>query len=705
MSLPIFKTELENSNIKSDKCPKSSDVEYVNGIPVYDKPNNDDDKLTKRNEQQPEGCYIIDYGSAQKDNAKNIYEKNCPKKNRTGIYYRDPNDNNLSGICHMENISSLQKSPVEKFIMYLIISLVFVILFSIIACCGEFWLKFGDGINCIKVVNTCLNIGKDSVNNKVSLIEQHFRFRISNYPYQKCNRASTNIEGGEKQNNAKVEIDHDEIEGENCIYQKQDVDNIDEKPFPYNIGEYAENNFDGELIRLLPRIITFAITCFIMSFRYVINKVTKKGCDMYDKVSKNKYMELLLFIFIPVIFIFVSGFTTLIPFIGVIVFILYLIISVIEILCLHSSFFYNENRILSTIGGFFIMAGLILSVYMPIGCYIFNLNCTKVYYTWFIIAGISAILMGGFVHQGLFKELTGKSGNKLKNQTGGNDDQQSGVDSDASEKVNQDQKIVDNFRKAFGLLLIIFEFDKLTDKQKEQYYNYRPEKLNFSTNSYKISGFTILNIIFVIISLIYLLYSSSNDSDYKLATEGIGWTWFSIIVLYIVLRLLKAWNPDNISFFTRSYPGYSDNEQVNADRRLPKLNEFWGVANMLYLKPQLDIGYSVFVFMKILYMMVHLLILFITLFFINPIFGISYIYIIFNLLFNYFITPIISSPRLFFELLKKKGVFLTLFFCVLVITSIQKSHVFASQTENIVGIMAAVFAILVLYNIYKSNKE
>lgn len=698
MSLPIFKTELENSNIKSDKCPKSSDVEYVNGIPVYDTPNNEDDRLSKRNEQpneQPEGCYIIDYGSAQKDNAKNIYEKNCPKKNRTGIYYRDPSDNNLSGICHMENISSLQKSPVEKFIMYLIISLVFVILFSIIACCGEFWLKFGDGINCIKVVNTCLNIGKDSVNNKVSLIEQHFRFRISNYPYQKCNRASTNIEGGEKQNNAKVEIDHDEIEGENCIYQKQDVDNIDEKPFPYNIGEYAENNFDGELIRLLPRIITFAITCFIMSFRYVINKVTKKGCDMYDKVSKNKYMELLLFIFIPVIFIFVSGFTTLIPFIGVIVFILYLIISVIEILCLHKSFFYDENGVINVFGGLFIMAGLILSVYIPIGCYIFNLNCPDKNYMRFIISGISAILMGGFVHQGLLEKLNGKF--RKHNVSSGSDEQKT----DASEKVNQDQKIVDNFRKVFELLLIIFEFDKLTDKQKEQYYNYRPEKLNFSTNSYKISGFTILNIIFVIISLIYLLYSSSNDSDYM----PIKIAWLAFIVFYIVLRLLKAWNPDNISFFTRSYLGYSDNEQVNADRRWTCLNRLWGVLNMLYLKPQLDIGYSVFVFMKILYMMVHLLILFITLFFINPIFGISYIYIIFNLLFNYFITPIISSPRLFFELLKKKGVFLTLFFCVLVITSIQKSHVFASQTENIVGIMAAVFAILVLYNIYKSNKE
>ena len=697
MSLPIFKTELENSNIKSDKCPKSSDVEYVNGIPVYDMPNNQDDRLSKRNEQpneQPEGCYIIDYGSAQKDNAKNIYEKNCPKKNRTGIYYRDPNDNNLSGICHMENISSLQKSPVEKFIMYLIISLVFVILFSIIACCGEFWLKFGDGINCIKVVNTCLNIGKDSVNNKVSLIEQHFRFRISNYPYQKCNRASTNIEGGEKQNNAKVEIDHDEIEGENCIYQKQDVDNIDEKPFPYNIGEYAENNFDGELIRLLPRIITFAITCFIMSFRYVINKVTKKGCDMYDKVSKNKYMELLLFIFIPVIFIFVSGFTTLIPFIGVIVFILYLIISVIEILYLHKSFFYNENGVINAFGGLFIMAGLILSVYTPIGCYIFNLNCTNKYYTWFIISGILTILMGGFVHQGLLKELSGKF--RKNNMSGGSNEQKT----DASEKVNQDQKIVDNFRKVFELLLIIFEFDKLTDKQKEQYYNYRPEKVNFSTNSYKISGFTILNIIVIIIALIHLVYSRGSDE-----TIWIRWAPLVLIGIYIVIRLLKAFNPDNISFVSKYYSGYSDNEQVNAERRGKWLNEFWWVLNMLYLKPKLDIGYSVFVFMKILYMMVHLLILFITLFFINPIFGISYIYIIFNLLFNYFITPIISSPRLFFELLKKKGVFLTLFFCVLVITSIQKSHVFASQTENIVGIMAAVFAILVLYNIYKSNKE
>ena len=839
MSLPIFKTELDNSNIKSNKCPKSSDVEYVNGIPVYDIPNNENEELNKKSDQ-PEGCYMINYGSAEKDNAKNIYEKECPKKNRTGIYYRDTGDNNnLYGICHNDNISSLQKSHVEKFIMYLIMSLAFVITFSIVACCGEFWLKFGHGKKCIKVINTCLNIGKDSTDNTASLTEQHFRFRISNYPYQKCNKTSTDMQGGafNSHNKAKTEIDIDEIESENCIYQNQDDDNINgEKPFPYNIGEYADNNFDGELSKIVPRMITFAITCFMMSFRYIFNIANKMGCDMYDKVGKNKYTGLLLFIFIPVILSFVSGFMTIIPFIGAIVFILYFGLSVLETIALHYGFFFNQNGDSNIIAGLFIIAGIILSVYGPLhrGIYKYvvkanynryndklskyklnditseyksldddndngklellnkimtddvkklygytnyikkgdkfykkmsfdkvdpkvvasdyirhiatmiqkkttelneaakylesnhpdiystldKTNCTycnesdlgsKTSTTsttsatdkkepgerpmsadsdkFFMAGGILGILIGGTIHQ-----LIGKN-KPINNENNGNNEK---------EKIDPDQKVADMFRKPLTFLLRIFEFDKLTDKQKEQYYNYRPDKLSFTKDSYKINGKTIINIIFAIILLITFT-SSSNSSD---AIWRIIYTWISIFIFITILILLKGFNPDNFPLWTSTFRSlWFGLSEKTPDRNKNWQKSFWTKITTYLKDSTYDIGYIGYVFKKILYIIAHLLMLLITLFLINPVFGICYLFSILDILFKFFLTPIFSAPRLFFELLKKRSLFLTLFFCVLVITSIQKSHLFGQQTDTIVSIMAAVFAIIVLYNIYKSNKE
>tara|TARA_Y100000389_G_C17461180_1_gene521834 strand:+ start:1377 stop:3923 length:2547 start_codon:yes stop_codon:yes gene_type:complete len=848
MSLPIFKTELDNSNIKSNKCPKSSDVEYVNGIPVYDIPNDENEKLNKKS-NQPEGCYMINYGATEKDNAKNIYEKECPKKNRTGIYYRDTIDNNLLGICHIDDISSLQKSPVEKFIMFLIMSLTFVITFAIIACCGEFWLKFGHGKKCIKVINTCLNIGKDSTDNTASLTEQHFRFRISNYPYQKCNKTSTNIEGGafNSHNKAKTEIDIDEIESDNCIYQNQDDNNINgEKPFPYNIGEYADNNFDGELSKIVPRMITFAITCFMMSFRYIFNIANKMGCDMYDKVGKNKYTGLLLFIFIPVILTFVSGFMTIIPFIGAIVFVLYFGLSVLETIALHYGFFFNQNNDSNIIAGFFIIAGIILSVYGPLhhGIYKYvvkanynrynnklkeyklnditseynnttdvkkkkkllngimadpvkklygytsynkknekfyrtmsvdeanyddvatdyikhienmiqkkttelneaakylesnhpdiystldKTNCTYCNDTqlktttstpdkntleerpmsansdkFFMAGGILAILIGGTLHQLIGKNKPINNENDENNENDGNNENGGNNENDGNnekEKIDPEQKVADIFRKPLKFLLRIFEFDKLTDKQKEQYYNYRPEKLTFTKDSYKINGKTIVNIIFAIILLITFT-SSSNSSD---AIWPIIYTWIGIFVFITILILLKGFNPDNFPLWTSTFRSlWFGLSEKSPDRNKKWQKSFWTKITTYLKDPIYDIGYIGYVFKKILYIITHLLMLLITLFLINPVFGICYLFSILDIIFKFFLTPIFGSPRLFFELLKKRSLFLTLFFCVLVITSIQKSHLFGEQTNTTVGIMAAVFAIIVLYNIYKSNKE
>lgn len=840
MSLPIFKTELDNSNIKSNKCPKSSDVEYVNGIPVYDIPNDENEKLNKKN-NQPEGCYMINYGSSEKDNAKNIYEKECPKKNRTGIYYRDTGDNNnLYGICHNDNISSLQKSHVEKFIMYLIMSLMFVITFSIVACCGEFWLKFGHGKKCIKVINTCLNIGKDSTDNTTSLTEQHFRFRISNYPYQKCNKTSTDMQGGafNSHNKAKTEIDIDEVESGNCIYQNQDSDNINgEKPFPYNIGEYADNNFDGELSKIIPRMITFAITCFMMSFRYIFNIANKMGCDMYDKVGENKYIGLLLFIFIPVILSFVSGFMTIIPFIGAIIFILYFGLSILETIALHYGFFFNQNGDSNIIAGVFIISGIILSVYAPLhrGIYKYvvkanynryndklkeyklndftseynsktsdedkkkllnskmsddikkiygytkykkkgdkyykvgiiktkedkyvtfqevaddykrhiatkilkkttelneaakylksnhpdiystldKTNCTYCNKTdlqsetnkkvpgerpmsadsdkFFIAGGILAILIGGTIHQLIGKNKPKESENSEIGETN--------EINNGKEKFDPDQKVADMFRKPLTFLLRIFEFDKLTDKQKEQYYNYRPDKLSFTKDSYKINGKTIINIIFAIILLITFT-SSSNSSD---AIWPIIWTWIGVFIFISILILLKGFNPDNFPLWTSTFTSlWFGLSEKSPDRNKNWQKSFWTKITTYLKDPTYDIGYIGYVFKKILYIIAHLLMLLITLFFINPVFGICYLFSILDILFKFFLTPIFSAPRLFFELLKKRGLFLTLFFCVLVITSIQKSHLFGEQTNTTVGIMAAIFAMIVLYNIYISSKQ
>ena len=193
--------------------------------------------------------------------------------------------NAFLNVCHKEDIRTPylekllnKKDGIQDF--FITFGLIALILFctTFIGACYEFWLIYGTAKNCIYFKSKCSNMGppgNDNKTNETTLIDYMFPSHLSYYPYQHCKTKQT---GGNK-----GEIVSNYIENlGTCvdINIEPSGKDINSKPFPYNIPDWAESEISSEFLRNPFKIFTFFFLFTVLTCRYWLNigfnKLSKK---------------------------------------------------------------------------------------------------------------------------------------------------------------------------------------------------------------------------------------------------------------------------------------------------------------------------------------------------------------------------------------------------------------------------------------------
>ena len=112
-------------------------------------------------------------------------ELGCDPNNYMGIDYKI--DGERFNICHKEPVqtyfSAMFDDPntLTRFFKLLIAAIIILLVTAIFGCCYEFWLRYGNSIECFYYYSKkCKNIGKD-FEGKASLIDYMFPIRVQSF--------------------------------------------------------------------------------------------------------------------------------------------------------------------------------------------------------------------------------------------------------------------------------------------------------------------------------------------------------------------------------------------------------------------------------------------------------------------------------------------------------------------------------------------
>ncbi len=213
-------------------------------------------------------------------------------------------------ICHAQQIQNKTSDVLHAyenlqgiggFFKLLLILLIILLFYTLLSLPYEFWLRYGNSIQCIyyKVHPRCNNMGpknSEQNNGKLTLIQYAFPDNLHNYPYEACNSGEKTTSGGNKNMKGGREtegtINSNYIEyndnGSKCINVDfdDDEDEIRKRRFPYNIGEYANNmiiNKRSKYIAILLKGFSFYYLYTILLFRYIFNKSFSWLSKFYQK--------------------------------------------------------------------------------------------------------------------------------------------------------------------------------------------------------------------------------------------------------------------------------------------------------------------------------------------------------------------------------------------------------------------------------------
>ena len=236
----------------------------------------------------------------------------CPQGTSTGFMYSfdEGGNTNRYEVCHKEKIQTMTSDVlhafenlqgISGFFTLLLIGLIILLFYTLLSLPYEFWLRYGNSIQCIyyKVHPRCNNMGpKNSEynNGKLTLIQYAFPDNLHNYPYEACKSGETTTSGGNKNMKGGREkegtINSNYIEyndnGSKCINVDfdDDEDEIRKRRFPYNIGEYANNmiiNKRSKYIAILLKGFSFYYLYTILLFRYIFNNSFSWLSKFYQK--------------------------------------------------------------------------------------------------------------------------------------------------------------------------------------------------------------------------------------------------------------------------------------------------------------------------------------------------------------------------------------------------------------------------------------
>tara|TARA_B100000579_G_scaffold165920_1_gene134744 strand:+ start:1562 stop:3094 length:1533 start_codon:yes stop_codon:yes gene_type:complete len=318
--MKIFKEDMDKLKVNSNKCPsKETRFHMVKGT----------DDTFNFNEYHKEDaanelatipdCNEAFYNGDQKGCCKkpnpNNEENVCNNSdNSTGLkfLYNDGTNDTTYSICHKDPVkqvfNSILNDPdkIRKFFTLIAVSILSLLVTAIIGTCYEFWLQYGNSIECLKFKSKCSNIGKS---NEISLVDYMFPNSLCYYPYQKCEFSQSggkNMQGGEFISTYKK---HKEM-GAKCITLDPPNYSDGGKPFPYNVADWGKN-VDSEYFSTILKAFSFFFLFPILLVRIVFNGIFSYLSRAYQThVKHNAIAKNFIFLLLTgLIFTIIAGFT------------------------------------------------------------------------------------------------------------------------------------------------------------------------------------------------------------------------------------------------------------------------------------------------------------------------------------------------------------------------------------------------------------
>jgi len=262
------------------------------------------------------GCCIIPTDFC--NNISDYFDKcdaNGPEGSSTGFIYK--HEGNYYNVCHARPIQKLvnmfsnfqnKKDGLEKFFVILLVTIVMILFYTLFSLPYEFWLRYGNSIQCIyyKVKQTCANMGsKKSINDgKLTIIEYKFPDNLDSYPYEACKPITSGGMKGGREKDGSINSNYIQYNenGSKCINVDfgDDDDDISQRPFPYNLGQYANDktSMKNNYIAMILKGFSFYFLFTILFLRTIFNKVLSYFSKQYQKIyQKNTLISTLLLLF------------------------------------------------------------------------------------------------------------------------------------------------------------------------------------------------------------------------------------------------------------------------------------------------------------------------------------------------------------------------------------------------------------------------
>ena len=249
------------------------------------------------------------------------------------LFKKENGEDELYNIYHKQPVQTLfsfldDPNKITKFFKLIFVSSFLLMLLAILGSCYEFWLRYGNSIDCLYYIGKCKNIGDESKNGeagKVNLIDYVFPNSITYYPYQKCKTTSSQL-GGKQKGGGLLDsleekerigfhsnyISYKKINGNTakCITLNNDDFNTSGRPFPYNIADF---DVESKSIKIILKFICFFFLFPVLITRIILNKcLTYISSGYQNNVRNNVIISNIIFaLFIGAIPINLGGITLL----------------------------------------------------------------------------------------------------------------------------------------------------------------------------------------------------------------------------------------------------------------------------------------------------------------------------------------------------------------------------------------------------------
>lgn len=258
--------------------------------------------IPKYKDNSDDGCYAITPKG----------DLGCdPKDHYMGIDY------NINGIrhniCHKEPVqtyfSAMFDDPnnLTRFFKVLIAAIIILVVTTIFGCCYEFWLRYGNSIDCLYYFSKqCKNISEKR-DGKVNLLDYLYPKSICVFPYQKADKRSQSggtkknsiMKGGEvKEGFNSNSLEYKNVYGNNakCITLEDNYES-NNRPFPYNLADYVHDNDSFNIIKIPIKFFSFTFLYSVLLTRAFLNyTLSKISIKFQNNIKSSAFKSNIIFL-------------------------------------------------------------------------------------------------------------------------------------------------------------------------------------------------------------------------------------------------------------------------------------------------------------------------------------------------------------------------------------------------------------------------